>query len=357
MNERYILCRPIGGLNDSLCQIDTCWRYAIRYGRTLVIDFGENRLYQELFQMLEVVKSEIPVVLSPKPRLLRQLDQLDTFPPEVQGRLDTYQAVAVLGKDPNKRFDALSGADLSFPLNSDHEATVLIHHRGGGGSNSLSALNRLEVRSDVMEKILAQIRQFPERYDAVHVRNTDYLTDYPNFLRRVAKKLSISHLLVCSDDNEVLHFAEALIGPNIAFSLGDHPALEGEPLHQYGAEQSRKSARTAALRLLTEMFALTRAQRIHITTIKTRNHLLRPRFSGFTELVVAMAKSRTSAGFWRHENEELFLKLPPVNVYVHVRVVTLALLLLFRFRKRSRRQMQKLLRLLTSRVNHPAFTS
>ncbi|MEY3069700.1 MAG: hypothetical protein RLZZ456_1399 [Pseudomonadota bacterium] len=46
-SERYLLCRPEGGFNDMLCQIELCWHYAEANGRTLIVDsavtgFGDD---------------------------------------------------------------------------------------------------------------------------------------------------------------------------------------------------------------------------------------------------------------------------------------------------------------------------
>src|SRR5947209_3468047 len=36
--DRLLLCRPQGGLNDMLCQIEKCCQYADRVGRTVIVD-------------------------------------------------------------------------------------------------------------------------------------------------------------------------------------------------------------------------------------------------------------------------------------------------------------------------------
>ena len=38
MSEQVVLCRPEGGFNDILCQIELCWRYADAHERVLVVD-------------------------------------------------------------------------------------------------------------------------------------------------------------------------------------------------------------------------------------------------------------------------------------------------------------------------------
>jgi hypothetical protein len=54
MNDRFVLCMPAGGLNDVLCQIEKCWRYAERHGRKLVIDTAKTGLLDSFDQYFKV---------------------------------------------------------------------------------------------------------------------------------------------------------------------------------------------------------------------------------------------------------------------------------------------------------------
>ena len=38
MAQRLLLCRPQGGLNDMLCQVEACCRYGERSGRSVIVD-------------------------------------------------------------------------------------------------------------------------------------------------------------------------------------------------------------------------------------------------------------------------------------------------------------------------------
>ena len=42
-NKKYILCRPVGGLNDIFCQIEKCWQYAEKYNRILIVDTDKSQ--------------------------------------------------------------------------------------------------------------------------------------------------------------------------------------------------------------------------------------------------------------------------------------------------------------------------
>jgi len=48
---RYVLCRPLGGLNDILCQIERCCRYAVRFDRIVVVetDFPRTIYFADAF--------------------------------------------------------------------------------------------------------------------------------------------------------------------------------------------------------------------------------------------------------------------------------------------------------------------
>jgi hypothetical protein len=46
---KYLLCRPLGGLNDILCQIYNCYGYCLRNNRILMIDTEYNSFFGKSF--------------------------------------------------------------------------------------------------------------------------------------------------------------------------------------------------------------------------------------------------------------------------------------------------------------------
>ena len=87
---KYLLCRPRGGLNDTLNQIELCWRYSEIYNRILIIDTeylistGISVKFSSLFEVLDPSKN---IILDLSKTLLDNLNQLNTFPPSCKGRL------------------------------------------------------------------------------------------------------------------------------------------------------------------------------------------------------------------------------------------------------------------------------
>ncbi len=52
--DRFLVCRPRGGFNDTLTQIEKTRRYAIEYGRTLVLDTTRSGLGCRLDRLFHV---------------------------------------------------------------------------------------------------------------------------------------------------------------------------------------------------------------------------------------------------------------------------------------------------------------
>lgn len=66
MEEKYLLCRPLGGLNDILCQINYCYNYCIKFNRILLIDtsflYEHNSFscsFDKYFDFIKKVKIQI----------------------------------------------------------------------------------------------------------------------------------------------------------------------------------------------------------------------------------------------------------------------------------------------------------
>ena len=88
---RVLLCRPRGGLNDNLCQVEMCWRYAERHDRVLVVDGKRSSLYSEFSEFFEPVNSNARVSMNSA--------SIDDFrceaacvPAEVTGLINTYKS-------------------------------------------------------------------------------------------------------------------------------------------------------------------------------------------------------------------------------------------------------------------------
>ena len=94
----YLLCRPRGGLNDTLCMIEMCWRYAEKFDRQLIIDTKNSALFEDFDKYFRFIDKTVAVTGSISDALLQHLNTLPCNPKALEGRVDTYRTVFIHGK-------------------------------------------------------------------------------------------------------------------------------------------------------------------------------------------------------------------------------------------------------------------
>src|SRR5438309_1785536 len=140
---RLVLCRPQGGLNDILCQIERVCRYAERHDRMVVVDtdYAHARSFRDRLSEYFVSRQR-NLILNADP-IAATLDQRAVFPPHLAGRMTRYET-----RYDFQRFkfvEADSGEPTSFDFTRDYDEPLLVHHDSGGGVVSLNALARLRL--------------------------------------------------------------------------------------------------------------------------------------------------------------------------------------------------------------------
>ncbi len=211
MRTRYLLCRPRGGLNDTLCRIALCLTYAQRFQRTLVIDSQQSSLFghfSDYFRFREPTDAVIP---SLDAELAQQLAALPCRPAVLQGNVTFYQSRLEPGMG-NVHVD--SGVPTRFsstyPMQfvDDFPEDLLIYDDYGGGTASFGLVPQLVLTPSVLAEAEETLQRLPRHYCAVHVRNTDYQSNYRLLFRRIRKRIAGRPVLVCSDDPAVMAYAE-----------------------------------------------------------------------------------------------------------------------------------------------------
>jgi hypothetical protein len=241
---KYLLCRPRGGLNDALNQIEKCWRYSEIHNRILIIDTeylistGISVKFSSLFEALDCSRN---FVFELSQSLLDDLNKLNVFPPSCKGRLATYRAKL---NEKLDHCDSEKNVSLTFNFNRNYEEDLILHDQFGGGAVGINCLARLRLtsrfRGDVLSYLVPLIG---ESHMAIHVRNTDYQTDYKSAFKNIYDQTINKRLLVCTDSVAVLNYAADFFDKSKTFSLSSPPATNGTGLSTYatycGADQQR----------------------------------------------------------------------------------------------------------------------
>lgn len=272
--ENLVLCRPRGGFNDMLVQIEKCYRYAEKENRKLVVDGTRSgfldRLDNYFVSDLMSFESDIPD------------GDLDCFPSLPSSDGLNYRA-RYNKKIKNFAFDGTS-EQISFDFSKSYSNKILLHEQCGGGKISIKALSRLNLSSDLANKILNVVESLGV-YEAIHVRNTDYKTDYIGFFNSLT--FQEEKIVLCSDDYDCQEYAMSLWGdrliiPNVA------PVTNGKPLHM-NISLNRLEINTAAL---SDLVILACAKKLHYTEVD------KGKISGFTLLSKMLNENRQVLNFF-----------------------------------------------------------
>ena len=155
---RFVLCRPFGGLNDMLCQIEKCCSYAAKYGRRVIVqtDGGFHPYFQLSLGHYLISMQDQLVFTEDLAEPLGEVffEGLSVQPRSLQGRIFETDFFDVCGVG---RRDRVSGDLITFDFGKDHAEDVLVHNQWGGGDAAMSALARVRLHDAVVDEIFARI--------------------------------------------------------------------------------------------------------------------------------------------------------------------------------------------------------
>jgi addiction module RelB/DinJ family antitoxin len=271
--QKFLLCIPGGGFNDILCQAARCLRYAEKFHRTLVIDTRRSSLADDFSRWFLYDGKAVRLCVDED--LRNTLCAAGVYPPFLKGRLTTF--TTQYDKD-GKFVDAETGSPVSFNFRKDYAEELLVHCNLGGGYKPLAVLRKLRLQPAVAAHIIGQTRCLERGYCAVHVRNTDYRTDYMPFFRSIRTKVAGRTLVVCSDDRNCREAARQFFTESTVVSGADIPDTGGKALHFY----NNGDVYAKNLAMLTDLFTLAGARDLFFTRVAQGV------YSGFSALAYAL---------------------------------------------------------------------
>jgi len=252
-------------LNDTLKQIELCWRYAEKYHRVLVIDteyLVADGISVKFSKLFEPNKANQNLIFELNDSLLSHLNLVDTYPKSCRGRLDKYQPM--YDESCQNIVDKDFGTRLTFKFNKNYDEELLVHDQCGGGELGIHGLARLKLvdkfRSDVFSKLAPLLGQ---DYLAVSVRHTDYQTDYKRFFDEIYDKSVQKKLLVCSDSIAVIEYAKDFFKQSELIILSTPPDTRGMGFAGYSLRHCNEDQRYELMvSTITDLIGLATASRL-----------------------------------------------------------------------------------------------
>jgi len=194
-------------------------------------------------------------------------------------------------------FDDLSKVSVveNVDLSIDHAEDVIVHQQAGGGFDSWNCLHRITVREEIRPMISSFMPELPTKYDAVHIRGTDYSPLTTPLIDAINRSHSNTALLVCSDSNDILQDVPRLLPGQRIITFTDHDIATDQPLHSAGAFAESAVRDQAAIRLLAEITALSNARRFYFGTVVSPYVEGKQHVSGFSNLILYLVAHRAVA--------------------------------------------------------------
>lgn len=280
--EKYIICQPLGGINDMLCQIGHCIEYAEKFKRILLIDTMPADLHDHFSNYFQLIK--------PTEYIQLKLDD-----DQIQRIHDDPMYTLGLDLRYNVRSDATNLNIRPLDMESDSVDKYVVHRDYGGGLQSLYALKYITLLPHLADEIKSRKRSLGE-YQAVLIRNTDYQTDYKTALAKIKALNNPMPLYLFTDDYMVQDFAK---------TLGFTKLIINENLYKSNTQYlpimhvSRVSSVPPAeinIQVLSDLFLSALSTYIYPTYVMgylgDKRFELQPLQSGFIRLSIALNQDR-----------------------------------------------------------------
>lgn len=284
VGSRWIVCRPRGGLNDTLCQLEMGLRFAQRTGRKITIDSLNSGLllpFDDVFSFVDKDSGKSYASLSEG--LAEFLNGLTAFPSDTTGKVLAYDRI----KDSSDEFYTQpSNQPLKFPLTRDYPEPVVVYEAMGGGVLSHCFLQRVALHTSFVADVQAALQDFPNHYASVHVRQSDLSTDYEQLLGSVKERIAGMPVFVASDSGEVIDYARTIFKREQLLTLSTATSRDGQPLHTPTRELSLDERRQLTKELLIELFAIAHSNQFFFGDVTNRSGI-----SGFSRLAAFLVKT------------------------------------------------------------------
>ncbi len=225
---RLLLCRPVSGLSDILSQIEKACLYGEKFGRLVIVDTNcqSTPFFKDDFSNYFV--SRQPHLRLNTHGFQELFDRLDAVPDFLSGRVTTYAA----------RFDAVlvahvddrTGRRLTFDFGRDYPQPLLVHHAGGHQESFLAALTRMHLRERIVDVLIDRIKAIGTPYTGVHIRHTDYQTEYVSGIEILKSRIE-GPVFLATDNRAVLEHARQSLGRERVYSFANLPAEPGKTAH------------------------------------------------------------------------------------------------------------------------------
>jgi hypothetical protein len=230
MSNKYLLCRPVGGFNDSLCHILKCYNYCKKYNRNLLIDTKYSHFINDSFdKYFTFINSNNIIYNSDTIKQIIETDIITVYPTEIN-KNDLYKYNFYYNRENNNIFYTFNNINISINLDTDYEEDLIfcIYNQGGNG---FEVIKLLYLNDWVIDYIELQYKKILKPYLSIHIRNTDYKSNYIELYEEKIDLINENiNVFLATDSLEVIDFFKSKKS-NI-YSFIRNIKNDNKPLHK-----------------------------------------------------------------------------------------------------------------------------
>jgi hypothetical protein len=180
---------------------------------------------------------------------------------------------------------------VTFDFSRDYPHPLLVHHQSGGGEISILALMRMRLQAALASELMGRIERIGAPYSAIHVRHTDYQTNYRQAIEEL-KRASDGPLFVATDNRKVLEEFVAELGEERVFSFSASSLGNGEPIHKLQPSNADSFARNQDA--ILDLFMLGLSEKLYLLELANKRDTTFSAYSGFSRLARNLWSSKAA---------------------------------------------------------------
>ncbi len=271
-----MICRPMGGLNDILCQIHRCNLYAIKTNRKLIVDTKDTHYGQPFLDHFESLSDRIILAdYQFRPPLE------ETFPKINCDYRDQIKFTTELGYHFPGHSDS-----LSLDLNTDYGSRCILYQNHGGGQGSFDIVNFFVVRQPIVVMIRNLLSKLPNGYIGVHIRGTDFIDteETPTVwaqIDRFSSQILNTDIFLATDSTDILNYFSKKSAKNRVYNFSANIIRDNLPLHMLGKSvMSNEQKNFLNISTIIDLALLAYSNSVHLPVRTKRG------YSGFGQLAM-----------------------------------------------------------------------
>lgn len=262
----YLLCRPLGGLNDCLCQVEYCRKLAVKSKRTLVVQTMSgnpeltHRFDNDFYNLFEFDKSVNQI---PFDKFRNDILPTDTTYPHF------YNPMQKNIDYPLQMFHEFDSFKLASKNLKSKKENHVVHECDGGGLTSANLLTLLKLKKHLFDPLTSL--NLSDLNVGLHFRSSDYVTSFSNLEKAVLSIDPNFKVYICSDNKQVFNYLQERF-PNRKFIRLSNCVQDSILRNMSNVEQA-----------LLDLLIVSMCKELLVLPLQQTNNQT-PKFSGFTRL-------------------------------------------------------------------------